>query len=120
MVDNINYDSAENLDAETRRLLRETHTEPDDSNERIRKLEERVANLSLMTEALWSLLNKRTKLSDQDLLTSVQEVSQSRKARGEIKLTCVKCKLQNAVNNKKCIYCGGELIGHPEKNPFHF
>ncbi len=120
MNDSFDFDSGpDNLDPETRRLLRETQGEPKGDGEHLRKLEEKVDNLSLMTEALWTLLNKRTKLTNQDLMASVQEVIQSRKAHEELRLTCVKCKMQNSVNHKKCIYCGGELIGHPEKNPFN-
>ena len=121
MIDNFNYDTGpDDLDPETRRLLRETQTESDDSKERLRKLEEKVANLSLMTEALWTLLNRRTKLTDDDLIASIQEVAQSRKLREETRLTCIKCKMQNSINHKKCIYCGGELVGQPEKNPLNF
>ena len=69
------------LDAETRTLLRETHTETDDNSNRIRKLEDKLANLSVITEALWSLLNKRTKLTNEDLAASIQEVVQTRKTR---------------------------------------
>lgn len=108
------------LDFETRKLLRETQTETDDNNERIRKLEDKLANLSLVTEALWTLLNKRTKLTNEDLATSIQEVIQTRKAREETRLTCIKCKMQNSINHKKCMYCGGELTGHTSKGLFNF
>lgn len=109
-----------NLDAETRQLLRDTRTEQDDTNERARKLEDKVANLSLVTEALWNLLNKRTRLTDEDLAASINEVIQARKARDETRLTCIKCKMQNSVNHKKCMYCGGELTGHTGKSLFNF
>lgn len=108
------------LDAETRKLLRDTHTETDDNSERIRKLEDKVANLSLLTEALWTLLNKRTKLTDDDLANSIQQVLQARKIRDEAKLLCIKCKMQNSINQKKCIYCGGELVGHTSRTLFNF
>lgn len=108
------------LDAETRTLLRETHTETDDNSNRIRKLEDKLANLSVVTEALWSLLNKRTKLTNEDLAASIQEVVQTRKIREETKLTCIKCKMQNSINHKKCMYCGGELTGQSSKSLFNF
>ncbi len=108
------------LDNETRKLIRDTHTESDDNSERIRKLESKLTNLSLVTEALWTLLNKRTKLTDEDLAASIQEVIQTRRTREESKLTCVKCKMQNSINHKKCMYCGGELLGHTEKSLFNF
>lgn len=109
-----------NLDIETRKLLREAQTETDDNGERIRKLEDKVANLSLVTEALWTLLNKRTKLTDEDLAASIQQVIQARKAHEETRLTCIKCKMQNSINHRKCIYCGGELAGHTGKGLFNF
>ncbi|QEY18745.1 hypothetical protein D0C16_23830 [Cellvibrio sp. KY-GH-1] len=108
------------LDNETRKLIRDTHTESDDNSERIRKLESKLTNLSLVTEALWTLLNKRTKLTNEDLAASIQEVIQTRRTREESKLTCVKCKMQNSINHKKCMYCGGELLGHTEKSLFNF
>ena len=108
------------LDAETRTLLRETHTETDDNSNRIRKLEDKLANLSVVTEALWSLLNKRTKLTNEDLAASIQEVVQTRKIPEETKLTCIKCKMQNSINHKKCMYCGGELTGQSSKSLFNF
>lgn len=108
------------LDNETRKLIRDTHTESDDNSERIRKLESKLTNLSLVTEALWALLNKRTKLTNEDLAASIQEVIQTRRTREESKLTCVKCKMQNSINHKKCMYCGGELLGHTEKSLFNF
>lgn len=120
MNDNFDPGDLPSLDMETRKLLRETHTESDDSNERIRKLEDKLANLSLVTEALWTLLNKRTKLTNEDLATSIQEVVQARRTREETRLTCVKCKMQNAINHKKCMYCGGELTGHISKSLFNF
>lgn len=108
------------LDTETRKLLRETQTETDDNSERIRKLENKLNNLSLVTEALWTLLNKRTKLTNEDLAASIQEVAQTRRTREESKLICIKCKMQNSINHKKCMYCGGELVGHTEKSLFNF
>lgn len=121
MNDNFDFGDANiPLDTETRKLLRETHTESDDNNERIRKLESKLNNLSLVTEALWTLLNKRTKLTNEDLATSIQEVVQSRRTREETKLVCLKCKMQNSINHKKCMYCGGELTGHTEKSLFNF
>ncbi len=108
------------LDNETRKLIRDTHTESDDNSERIRKLESKLTNLSLVTEALWTLLNKRTKLTNEDLAASIQEVAQTRRTREESKLICIKCKMQNSINHKKCMYCGGELLGHTEKSLFNF
>lgn len=107
------------LDAETRALLRDATPGSDEQGQRLAKLENQVATLSLMTEALWNLLTKRTKLTDEDLTASLQEVTQKRKARDETKLTCTKCKMQNSVHQKKCIYCGGELIGHAARNLFN-
>ncbi len=120
MNDNIDLGELPSLDLETRKLLRDSHTESDDSNERIRKLEDKLANLSLVTEALWTLLNKRTKLTNDDLAACMQDVLQTRRARDETKLVCIKCKMQNSVNHKKCIYCGGELSGQVEKSLFNF
>lgn len=122
MVDNISdiNSGLNDLDAEARRLLRETQTGTDDNSERIRKLEDKLANLSLITEALWTLLNKRTKLTNEDLAASIQDVIAARKTYEEIKLTCVKCNMKNSIHQKKCIYCGGSLSGQTSGSLFSF
>lgn len=109
----------EALHDDTKRLLRDSQ-EVDEQAVRLKKLEEKVANLSLLSEALWELLTTKTKLTDDDLTAIIPTVIQKRKQREEIKLTCVKCKMQNSVNHKKCVYCGGELIGQPGKRAFQF
>lgn len=110
----------EGLDDETRKLLGGNQSETDDLGARIKKLEEKVANLSLLSESLWELLTKKTKLTDEDLASVIPEVMQKRRQRDDAKLTCIKCKMQNAINHKKCVYCGGELTGHSGKRAFQF
>ena len=114
---NIKHDA---LDEETKKLLGNTAREADDNGVRIKKLEDKVANLSLLTESLWELLIKKTKLTDDDLASIIPDVMQKRRQRDEAKLTCIKCKMQNAINHKKCVYCGGELVGHSGKRAFQF
>lgn len=120
MADDLPHDTKlDSLHDETRMLLRDTQ-ETDDNAIRIKKLEEKVANLSLLSESLWELLTIKTKLTDDDLTAIIPNVIQKRRQREETKLTCIKCKMQNALNHKKCVYCGGELIGHTGKRPFQF
>jgi hypothetical protein len=107
------------FDIETKKLLN-AQADSDDNSDRIRKLEEKVANLSLLSESLWELLTKKTKLTNEDLAAVIPEVMQQRRQREETKLTCVKCKMQNAITHKKCVYCGGELIGQQGKRAFQF
>lgn len=110
----------ETLHDETKKLLRDTQNETDDHSSRLKKLEDKVANLSLINEALWDLLTQKTKLTDDDLAAIIPTTLQKRRQREESKLTCVKCKMQNATTHKKCVYCGGELIGHSGKRAFQF
>jgi hypothetical protein len=108
--DLIHLAQQQTLDIETKKLFN-TQADPDDNSDRIRKLEEKVANLSLLSESLWELLTKKTKLTNDELAAVIPEVMQQRRQREETKLTCIKCKMQNSINHKKCVYCGGEPMG---------
>ena len=120
MTDNFIPPSVPGQDLEARQLLRANQSETDENSERLRKLEAKVENLSLLNEALWILLTQRTKLSDADMVNAISTTQQQRQTLRDAKLTCVKCSMQNTLKQKKCIYCGGELRGHPSTRPFSF
>ncbi len=101
------------LDEETRILLSSSQNDEQAQLERLRKLETQVARLSLLNEGLWHLLTCKTRLTTNDLQESLEQVKARRQTRDQARLSCIKCKLANAVHHKKCIYCGGELTGKP-------
>ena len=120
MNDNFIPDALPSHDIEARQLLRANQSEAEDHSERLRKLEAKVEKLSLLNESLWLLLTQRTKLSDADMVAAISATQQQRQTLQDAKLTCIKCNMQNTLKQKKCIYCGGELRGHPSTRPFSF
>ena len=74
------------------------------------ELERRVERLSLMTEALWTLLRERLGLTDEELANMAQEIDLSDgKLDGRVNRTssaCTSCDRMVSARHVKCIYCG--------------
>lgn len=74
------------------------------------ELERRVERLSLMTEALWTLLRERLGLTDEELLSMAEEIDLSDgKLDGRVNRTssaCTSCGRMVSARHVKCIYCG--------------
>jgi ribosomal protein S27AE len=75
-------------------------------------LEQKVERLTLICMALWSLLQDKTKLTEQDLLDRVKlldeidGVSDGQITTGVMK--CPKCNRTLTARHRKCLYCGHE------------
>jgi len=75
-------------------------------------IEQRLDRLVLANMALWSLLQEKTGLTEQDLLDRVQEIDladgqadgKARKPPAE----CAQCGRMMSARHKQCIYCGTE------------
>lgn len=81
----------------------------------LRYLEDRVDRLSLICMAMWSLLQDKTRLTEQDLMERVKLLDlMDGKEDGKASRTvsqCTKCDRPMNPRHKKCIYCGhGKLI----------
>ncbi len=81
----------------------------------VRYLEDRVDRLSLICMAMWSLLQDKTKLTEEDLLERVKMLDlMDGKEDGKATRTVMQCSACNRPMNprhKKCLYCGsGKLI----------
>jgi hypothetical protein len=78
-------------------------------------LEERLDRLLLVTQALWSLLRKRTKLTEDDLMNEVTELDlQDGKLDGKVTKPIVRCpKCDSAICHKfnRCLFCGEPYKG---------
>ena len=72
------------------------------------KLAEEVHHLSLMLETVWTLLQKNTKLKEEDLKKELQAVKLKRAeaAANSHPDNCSKCGKVIALESNKCIFCG--------------
>ncbi|MEL7088300.1 MAG: hypothetical protein AAGL98_07635 [Planctomycetota bacterium] len=76
-------------------------------------LEDRFERLSLVCMAMWSLLQDKTDLTEQDLLDRVQTidlmdgVSDAKAGRTGV-VKCVKCTRPMSERHLRCIYCGAD------------
>ena len=77
-------------------------------------LEDRLERLSLVCMAMWSLLQDKTKLSEEDLLERVKMidlmdgVEDGKATRGAQK--CHACNRVMSARHRKCLYCGAEKL----------
>jgi rRNA maturation endonuclease Nob1 len=84
----------------------------------LEELGRRVERLSLMTEALWTLLRTRLKLTDEELVELARQIDLSdghldgrvRRASAE----CSGCGRMVAKKHVKCLYCGTPM----QRTPF--
>ncbi|MEM9345405.1 MAG: hypothetical protein AAGB26_02185 [Planctomycetota bacterium] len=80
----------------------------------LRYLEDRVDRLSLICMAMWSLLQDKTKLTEEDLMERVKlldlmDGQEDGKATKTVS-KCTKCGRAMNPRHKKCIYCGHEKL----------
>ena len=76
-------------------------------------LEDRFERLSLVCMAMWSLLQDKTNLTEQDLLDRVQAIDlmdgqRDAKAATAGVSRCRKCDRPMAARHLRCIYCGAD------------
>ena len=85
----------------------------------LEKLEERVARLALINEAMWNLLKAKTGSSDEDLWTEIHridaadEIIDGRRTPQAVK--CHACNRNLPLGGRQCIYCGAVP---PQTTPF--
>lgn len=80
----------------------------------LRHLEDRVDRLSLICMAMWSLLQDKSKLTEQDLIERVKMIDlmdgkEDGKATRTVSM-CSRCDRPMNPRHKKCIYCGHEKL----------
>ena len=77
---------------------------------RVRELEESLAKTMLICESLWELLRDRTGLTQDDLITKLQEVDlRDGMLDGKNKTrtrACPKCNRSTSQRHSRCMYCG--------------
>ncbi|MGB1126064.1 MAG: hypothetical protein ACPG4Q_12730 [Phycisphaeraceae bacterium] len=80
----------------------------------LRYLEDRVDRLSLICMAMWSLMQDKTSLTEEDLIERVKLIdlmdgNEDGKATRTVS-KCAKCDRPMNPRHKKCIYCGHEKL----------
>ena len=85
------------------------------AEQRIEALEERVDKLSLLSYALWSLLEEKVEVTEAELMARVQELDlKDGKLDGRVAsgiINCPHCDRPLSQRHRKCMYCGYELQG---------
>jgi hypothetical protein len=91
----------------------ETRT-PDDASRDPSGTEDRLERLALICMAMWSLIQSKTDLTEEDLLQRVQEIDlMDGNADGKITRQVVRCGSCNrpmSSRHTRCIYCGSDHL----------
>lgn len=79
----------------------------------VRYLEDRFERLSLVTMAMWSLIQDKTQLTEADLLARVELIDlmdgETDGKAGRVGVTkCRQCSRAMNQRHRRCIYCGAE------------
>jgi ribosomal protein L32 len=77
-------------------------------------LEDQLGRLAMVCEAMWELIQERTDLTEEDLITRVKEIdmrdgeADGKKTRQIAK--CTRCGRTMHPRHRKCLYCGQEEL----------
>ncbi len=79
----------------------------------VHTLQAQVAQLALVTEAIWAIVKEQTNLSDEDLRRKVREIDlQDGVLDGRVKrknLVCPSCGRPIHKKHERCLYCGAPI-----------
>lgn len=84
-----------------------------DHHGRLRDIEQQLARVTLVSQALWELLRDRTGLTEDELVDKITEVDLRDGAKDNRLTTqvvaCPKCQRNITTKHLRCIYCGMEV-----------
>ena len=93
---------------------RKAHRETNEMARQLRSMAERFDKLVLLNMALWSLLQEKTGLTEEDLMRRAQEIDlQDGVADGKVTRTvkkCGNCGRTISKRHNRCLYCGSEVL----------
>jgi hypothetical protein len=100
---------------------RNSETKARDLSQQVETLRQSIEKLALVNAAMWSLLQQRSGLKDEELLNRMQEIDlQDGVADGRIARQkaqqCAKCQRPMSRTHERCMYCGAYNPG--SKNAF--
>jgi len=80
---------------------------------KLRDLEQQLARVTLVSQALWELLRERAGLTEEELIDKIAEVdlrdgSRDNRLSPQV-LECPKCQRKLSTKHFRCIYCGCEV-----------
>ena len=85
-----------------------------DASRSVDELEQQVDRLTLISWALWTLIQEETKLTEQDLMERVKNLDlMDGSADGKVTrqvATCSSCNRVMSQRHQRCIYCGAEKL----------
>jgi len=82
----------------------------------VRELEQRLEKLTLVSMAVWSLVQEKTDLTEDDLLARVREIDlmdgqEDGKAKKQL-AKCPDCGRTMSPRHNRCLYCGAENLAY--------
>lgn len=94
---------------------RRSETKAGDAQRELRLIAERLDKLVLINMAMWSLVQERTGVSEEDLANRVQEID-LRDGVADGKVTrnvrqCPNCRRTMSRRHNKCLFCGSANLG---------
>jgi ribosomal protein S27AE len=94
---------------------RRSETKAGDVQRELRLIAERLDKLVLVNMAMWSLVQERTGVSEEDLANRVQEIDlQDGVADGKVTRNlrqCPNCHRTMSRRHNKCLFCGSANLG---------
>ncbi len=80
----------------------------------VRELQSKVERLSMICQAMWELLRKKAKLTDEDIIKQMQVIDlRDGVADGKMTrqtLVCPECGRNVSSRREQCLYCGTWLV----------
>lgn len=107
-----------NMASQSNQQASRARADADRSLYRVAELEAKVEHMALACQAMWELLQERTKLTDEDLMTKIEEID-LRDGRRDGRMSgsahnCGQCGRKTSGRRKACMYCGALMTPqHP-------
>lgn len=113
MLGGLWYDGGPVSWAQDDAILQATSQSQTNTMVRIREMDQEIARLKLLNQALWELLRARLNLKDADLEKIIHEVDMRDGVEdGRMTTTALKCPACGRVSSSKhwkCLYCGQQF-----------